>query len=38
MTQAAPERIRIDKWLWHARFNKTRPLAQKACGIRPSCG
>jgi ribosome-associated heat shock protein Hsp15 len=24
----APERIRIDKWLWHARFCKTRALAQ----------
>jgi ribosome-associated heat shock protein Hsp15 len=25
------ERIRIDKWLWHARFHKTRALAQAAC-------
>lgn len=24
------ERIRIDKWLWHARFHKTRGLAQSA--------
>jgi ribosome-associated heat shock protein Hsp15 len=24
------ERIRIDKWLWHARFHKTRGLAQAA--------
>ncbi|MGN6148008.1 MAG: RNA-binding S4 domain-containing protein [Rhizomicrobium sp.] len=23
-------RIRIDKWLWHARFHKTRALAQAA--------
>jgi ribosome-associated heat shock protein Hsp15 len=24
------DRIRIDKWLWHARFHKTRVLAQDA--------
>jgi ribosome-associated heat shock protein Hsp15 len=25
------DRIRIDKWLWHARFHRTRALAQAAC-------
>ncbi len=31
-----PPRIRLDKWLWHARFAKTRGLAAKLCaaGIR----
>lgn len=26
-----PERLRLDKWLWCARFYKTRPLAAAAC-------
>ena len=25
------ERSRLDKWLWHARFFRTRALAQAAC-------
>jgi len=25
----SPQAIRIDKWLWHARFCKTRDLAQR---------
>jgi len=29
--RAMTSRIRIDKWLWHARFHKTRALAQAAC-------
>ncbi len=35
MTEPAA-RIRLDKWLWHARFVKTRALAAKLCtdGIR----
>jgi ribosome-associated heat shock protein Hsp15 len=28
---AEPERLRLDKWLWCARFYKTRSLAAAAC-------
>ena len=29
--EPAPAVSRLDKWLWYARFFKTRGLAQKAC-------
>lgn len=29
MSETAPEKLRIDKWLWHARFFKSRTLAAK---------
>ena len=28
-TKAVPQSMRVDKWLWHARFFKTRTLASK---------
>lgn len=33
MTQP-PDRLRLDKWLWHARFFKSRTLAAAAIGLR----
>ena len=30
MTPSPPAAMRVDKWLWHARFFKTRALASKA--------
>lgn len=29
MSAALPDKLRLDKWLWHARFFKTRTLAAK---------
>ena len=32
MTDSVTPRIRVDKWLWHARFFKSRTLAAKLAG------
>lgn len=31
MTDAFPENLRLDKWLWYARFCKSRTLATRLC-------
>lgn len=31
MTTASPENLRLDKWLWYARFCKSRTVATRLC-------
>ncbi|MEP3331584.1 RNA-binding S4 domain-containing protein [Sedimentitalea sp.] len=49
MSASSPDKLRLDKWLWHARFFKTRTLAAKQVSgghvrvngertIKPACG
>ncbi len=35
MTATGDDRLRLDKWLWYARFFKTRSIAARACAAHP---
>ena len=35
MTDTGDTRLRLDKWLWYARFFRTRSLAARACTAHP---